>query len=105
MGALTCGRGKATGSRIRAGAHANCDMVVGRACIGGVSMGWPGTGAKRIRSPRRRLPELPDPERRSGRMRQSMRARCALPGLEFLLSAYGQCDRHMLAEEPGSATH
>ena len=37
--------------------------------------------------------------RRSGRLRRALRTRCALPGLELLLSAHGECTGDLLAEE------
>ena len=53
--------------------------------------------------PRRRLLQFPDPQRRSGRLRRALRARRALPRLEFLLSAHRLCARHLLAEEQAAA--
>ena len=83
----------------------------GRACECRSSWGRARTGwrlparrsAKRLRPPRRRLPELRGPQRRSGRLRRALRARRALPRLELLLSAHGECGRDLLAEERGAA--
>ena len=91
----------------RAGAHAGSGQILGWGArvvvLLVLGVGHAGAGADRLRPPRRRLPEIRDPLRRSGRLRRALRARRALPGLEFLLSAHRQRARHLLAEEQGAA--
>ena len=82
-------------------AHADSFHRSGRAA--GALGREPGPGADRLRPPRRRLHDLPNPQRRPGDLRRALRARRALPGLELLLSAHRERARHLLAEEPGDA--
>ena len=94
------------------GTDGNCQEPGGRACgllsfllvaLLAAFAGAAGAGANRLRPPRRRLPQFPDPQRRSGRLRRALRARRALPRLELFLSAHGRAARHLLAEEQSAA--
>ena len=86
--------------RSRAGAHAVSDQALDGACAVRFCAGQFSAGAERIRSSWRRLSQVRNSQRRSGGLRDALRAGLALPCLELFLSANRKRDCGLLAEEP-----